>query len=227
MARILVIEDDIAIAELERDYLEVDGHEVVIEANGKRGLTLALSDSFDLVVLDVMLPGMDGMEVCRTLRKSSDIPILMVTARTSDIDAIRGLGLGADDYVKKPFSPSELVARVNAHLARYERLRGGVGEVVGAGDITIDTATRSVMVGDKAVDLRTREYDILLFLARNPNVVFSRDSLYEHVWGLDGAGDASTVTVHIKRLRDKIEPDPHEPTYLETVRGAGYRLRVL
>lgn len=225
MAKILLVEDDEAITELERDYLEAAGHATRIERDGRTGLTLALSGSFDLAVLDVMLPGMNGMDICRTLRAASDIPIVMVTAKTSDVDAIRGLGLGADDYVKKPFSPGELVARINAHLERYERLRGVTDEVVRAGALTIDVARRRVEAYGRAVELRTKEFELLLFLARNAGIVFGRDELYERVWGTEASGDPSTVTVHIKRLRDKIELDPSTPELIQTVRNAGYRLK--
>lgn len=224
MARILIVEDDRDIAELERDYLEMAGHTATLETNGRRGLTLALSGTFDLVLLDVMLPEMDGMELCRTLRAASDVPILMVTARTSDVDKVRGLGLGADDYVEKPFSPSVLVARVEARLRRYAQIRGTSGEVVRAGAVTIDTARRRVEVEGRSVELRAKEFELLLFLARNAGIVFGRDELYERVWGTGAAGDASTVTVHVKRLRDKVEADPSNPQLIQTVRGAGYRL---
>lgn len=223
MARILIVEDDEAIAELERDYLEVAGHAARIERNGRTGLTLALSGEYDLVLLDVMLPGMDGMEVCRVLRESAEIPVIMVTARTTELDAVRGLGLGADDYVRKPFSPAELTARVNACLDRYARLRGEAGEEVIAGPLRMDTATRRVTLDGRELELRAKEFDLLLVLARNPGVIHSREQLYERVWGLEGTGDASTVTVHIKRLRDKLERDPAHPELVQTVRGVGYR----
>lgn len=226
MASILIIEDDEAIAELERDYLELSGHEARVERDGRTGLTLALSDSFDLVLLDLMLPGMDGLEICRAIRGALDIPVLMCTARTTELDAVRGLGLGADDYIKKPFSPAELAARVDAHLERYARLkgRGGTGEIVVAGDVRLDVdAWRAVVRGER-VELRAKEFELLLVLARNPDVVFSREELYRRVWGSDGTGDDSTVTVHVKRLRGKIEKDPAAPRIIQTVRGAGYRL---
>lgn len=226
MARILIVEDDEAIAELERDYLEVAGHEARVERNGRTGLTLALSGDYDLVLLDVMLPGMDGMDVCRVVRESAEIPVIMVTARTAELDAVRGLGLGADDYVRKPFSPSELVARVNACLDRYARLRGELGEEVIAGPLRMDTATRRVSLGGRELELRAKEFDLLLVLARNPGVVYSREALYERVWGIDGSGDDSTVTVHIKRLRGKLGQDPAHPTLIQTVRGVGYRLSI-
>ena len=221
---VLIVEDDAAIAEIERDYLEVAGFGVGIARDGAQGLTMGLSGAFDLVLLDVMLPVIDGMEVCRRLRAATDVPILMVTARTSDVDAVRGLGLGADDYVEKPFSPSVLVARVRAHLARYARLRGAEPEVVEAGPVRIDTGSRAVTVGGRPAELRAKEYDLLLFLARHPGVVFDRDTIYRRVWGAEAVGDASTVTVHVKRLRDKVEADPAVPRIIQTVRGAGYRL---
>lgn len=221
---VLVVEDDDAIADLERDYLEASGYSVRVASDGTAGLALALSGAFDLVILDVMLPGLDGMEVCRRIRAALDVPIIMVTARGADIDKIRGLGLGADDYVEKPFSPSVLVARVSAHLSRYRQLKGVVDdEVVAAGSIELNVATRCVLVRGVEVDLRNKEFELLLFLTRNPQVVFDRDTLYERVWGVDGAGDRSTVAVHIKRLRDKVETDPAHPQLIQTVRGAGYR----
>lgn len=221
---VLIVEDDDAIADLERDYLEANGFAVRVAPDGATGLALALSGSFDLVILDVMLPGIDGMEVCRRIRAALDVPIIMVTARGADIDKIRGLGLGADDYVEKPFSPSVLVARVAVHISRYRQLKGVVDdEVVTAGSIELNVAMRRALVRGAEVDLRNKEFELLLFLARNPRVVFDRDTLYERVWGIEGAGDRSTVAVHIKRLRDKIEIDPANPQLIQTVRGVGYR----
>lgn len=220
---ILIIEDDATIAALERDYLEASGYCVRIESDGTRGLGLALSQDFDLVVLDVMLPSLDGMELCRTLRAAMDVPIIMVTARGEDADKIRGLGLGADDYIEKPFSPSVLVARIRAHLDRYARLKGHRRERVVAGPLVIDTGTRSVRLEGVEIDLRNKEYELLLFLVRNKGIVFSRDELYEQVWGLEASGNSSTVAVHVKRLRDRIEVDPGEPRYIQTLRGVGYR----
>ncbi len=221
---ILIIEDDATIAALERDYLEASGYCVKIESDGTRGFGLALSQDFDLVVLDVMLPGLGGMELCRTLRAAMDVPIIMVTARGEDADKIRGLGLGADDYIEKPFSPSVLVARIRAHLDRYARLKGRRRERVVAGPLVIDTGTRSVKLEGVEIDLRNKEYELLLFLVRNKGIVFSRDELYEQVWGLEASGNSSTVAVHVKRLRDRIEVDPGEPQYIQTLRGVGYRL---
>ena len=211
MKKILLVEDDAAIAELERDYLEADGFAVDISADGDAGKRLAMTGDYDLLLLDVMLPGADGFAICRDVRKAYDIPILMVSARLEDVDKIRALGLGADDYIIKPFSPSELVARVKAHLARYERLKGSTG----------DPAV--LRFGGNEVILAAREFDLLLFLAQHPQVVFSKETLYDRVWELDAMGSTATVSVHINRLREKIERDPAHPRWLQTVWGAGYR----
>ncbi|MBC8585807.1 response regulator transcription factor [Youxingia wuxianensis] len=230
MKRILIIEDDPSIAELQRDYLEISGYETKIAFSGDEGLKEGLSGKFDLILLDLMLPGIDGFEVCRNLRRQLEIPILMVTAKKEEIDKIRGLGLGADDYIVKPFSPSELVARVGAHLARYERLTalGGKTErdAVSIGDLKILPASRRVYVGNKEVFLANKEFELLLFLASNPDIVFSKDTLLDRIWGVDCLGDTSTVTVHINRIRDKIEEDSSTPRYIETVWGAGYRFKI-
>lgn len=228
MKRILIIEDDTSIAELERDYLTIHQYEVDIESNGNRGLRQALEGGYNLIILDLMLPGIDGFEICRQLRGKLDIPILMVSAKKEDIDKIRGLGLGADDYVIKPFSPSELVARVNAHLARYERLAGGgrKNEEIRIRGLLIDKASRRVYVNDKEVSLTTKEFDLLTYLASNPNRVFSKEQLFEQLWGMDSLGDIATVTVHIRKIREKIELDPSKSQYIDTVWGAGYRFKV-
>lgn len=227
MKHILIIEDDSSIAELERDYLEASEFQVEIEADGRQGLERALNDSFDLLVLDVMLPGMDGFQLCREIRKVKEIPILMVSARHEDIDKIRALGLGADDYIIKPFSPSELVARVKAHLARYERLTGGNTankiKIIQTGELEIQPETRRVFRNGKEISLTNKEFELLLFMAENPGIVFSKDKLFDQIWGLDAMGDTATVMVHINRLREKIEPDSSKPIYIETVWGAGYR----
>jgi DNA-binding response OmpR family regulator len=226
MSSILVVEDDDAIAQLERDYLHMSGFEVDIASDGPSGLEAALHGGYELVILDVMLPGMDGFEVCRCLREVTDVPIVMVTARREDMDKIRGLGMGADDYVEKPFSPSVLVARVRAHLSRYERLTGSAGKrsVVTLGDLELDTAARRLRVRGEEVDLKNREYELLEFLMLHPDVVFSREQLYERVWGMDALGDSATVAVHVNRLREKIEESPSSPRHILTVWGAGYRL---
>ncbi|MDD3227989.1 MAG: response regulator transcription factor [Oscillospiraceae bacterium] len=228
MERILIIEDDAAISAIERDYLAIDHFEVEIAPDGRIGMEKALQGGFDLILLDLMLPGIDGFTVCRKLRETLDIPILMVTARREDIDKIRGLGLGADDYIEKPFSPSVLVARVKAHLARYARLKKSDRPTpvqIVIGNICINTDTHRVYVSEVEIDLKNKEYELLLFMALNADVVFNRETLYERIWGMDAMGDNATVAVHINRLRDKIEEDPGNPRYIQTVRGAGYRLK--
>ena len=227
MEKILIIEDDAAIAAIEKDYLEIDGFEVEIAADGITGMNMGLSGAFDLILLDLMLPGMDGFSVCRKLRETLDIPILMVTARREDIDKIRGLGLGADDYIEKPFSPGVLVARVKANLAQYRRLSGTkkAPSEISIGEIRLNTGTHRVFVGEREVELKNKEYELLLFLMLNVDMVFDRETLYERVWGMEAMGDNATVAVHINRLREKIEKDPANPRYIETVWGAGYRFR--
>lgn len=228
MDKILIIEDDTAIAEIERDYLELDGFAVEIAADGNTGLERGLSGEHSLILLDLMLPGMDGFAICRALREQIDVPILMVTARQEDIDKIRGLGLGADDYIEKPFSPSVLVARVKAHLARYRRLTGSErtsGEIQ-IGGIRLNEETHRVYVDGREVELTNKEYELLLFFMLNVDVVFSREQLYERIWGWDAMGDSATVAVHINRLRKKIEQDPANPRYIVSVWGAGYRFNL-
>lgn len=228
MSKILIIEDDIAIAEIERDYLEINGFEVKIETDGVSGMNTALKGGFQLVLLDLMLPEIDGFTVCRSLREHLDIPILMVTAKKEDIDKIRGLGLGADDYIVKPFSPGELVARVQAHIATYNRLKGGIQEIqpeITVGAIRINPKSHRVFVKEREISLKNKEYELLLFLVTNADMVFDKETLYERIWGMDSVGDNATVAVHINRLREKIEDDPSDPHYIETVCGAGYRFR--
>lgn len=230
MSRILIVEDDEDIAELERDYLEANGLEADIASDGLSGLSKALSGSFDAMILDVMLPGMNGFDVCRKVREKSALPMLLVTARTEDIDQIRGLGLGADGYVVKPFSPSVLVAHVKALLATAARRNADteaaeLSSLIEADGVTIDPASHEVKARGKDVELTNREYELLLFLMKHQGTVFSRDALYERVWGEEALGDGATVTVHIQRLREKIEPDPSNPKIIQTVRGAGYIIR--
>ncbi len=227
MKKILIIEDDSAIAAIERDYLEIEHFQVEIAADGTKGLEKALNGGFDLILLDLMLPGIDGFTVCRRLREALDIPILMITARREDIDKIRGLGLGADDYIEKPFSPSVLVARVKAHLAQYERLKQSEKPKpeIRIGAIRVNTDTHRVYVNEEEKELKNKEYELLLFLMINVDVVFSRETLYEKLWGMDAMGDNATVAVHINRLREKIEADPANPRYVQTVWGAGYRFK--
>lgn len=229
MSKILIIEDEEAIADLEKDYLELSEFEVEIENSGDTGLQKALSKDFDLVILDLMLPGLDGFEVCRRIREEKNIPILMVSAKKEDIDKIRGLGLGADDYITKPFSPSELVARVKAHLARYTRLLGAgqpENDIVEIRGIRIDKTARRVMVDGEEKNFTTKEFDLLTFLAEHPNHVFTKEELFRKIWNMDSIGDIATVTVHIKKIREKIEFDTAKPQYIETIWGVGYRFKV-
>ena len=228
MKRILIIEDDETIAAIERDYLVLSEFEVDIAVTGNDGIALGRSGKYDLILLDLMLPGIDGFTVCRTLRESLDIPILMVTARQEDIDKIKGLGLGADDYITKPFSPNVLVARIKANLAQYDRLKntGNTNRtLIQMGNILLQTDTRRVFVDGTEVDLKNKEYELLLFLMSNADIVFSKETLYERIWGYDAIGDNATVAVHINRLREKIEKDPSNPRYIQTVWGAGYRFK--
>lgn len=228
MKRILIIEDDESIAAIERDYLALADFEVDIAATGNDGIAMGRTGNYDLILLDLMLPGVDGFAVCRKLRETLDIPILMVTARQEDIDKIRGLGMGADDYITKPFSPNVLVARIKANLAQYDRLRNtGPRSLaqISLGNITLHTDTRRVFVNGAEVELKNKEYELLCFLMSNADIVFSRETLYERIWGYDALGDNATVAVHINRLREKIEKDPSKPRYIQTVWGAGYRFR--
>ena len=229
MSKILIVEDEESIADLEKDYLELSGFEVEIENQGDTGLVRAVKEDFDLLILDLMLPEVDGFEICREVREKKDIPIIMVSAKKDDIDKIRGLGLGADDYIIKPFSPPELVARVKAHITRYERLTRSAspadGAVIRSGELEIYVDKHRVFAGGREVTLTNKEFELLVFLAQNKGLVFSRDRLFEKVWGLDAEGDTATVMVHINRIREKIEPDPAKPIYIETVWGAGYRFR--
>ncbi|MGI6108874.1 MAG: response regulator transcription factor [Eubacteriaceae bacterium] len=222
MSKILIIEDDEAIADIERDYLSIDGFDVAVASDGRTGLNMALNGEFDLILLDLMLPEIDGFAVCRKIRETLDIPVLMVTARHDDIDKIRGLGLGADDYIEKPFSPGVMVARVKANIAQYQRLTRPA-EVISIDSITINTETRRVYKNNREIELKNREYELLQFFMNNPDIVFSREQLYEKIWGMEAMGDNATVAVHINRLREKIEDNPSYPRYIQTVRGAGYR----
>ena len=223
---VLIVEDDRLIAELERDYLEASGYAAEITASGKSGLEMARANDYALVLLDVMLPEMSGFEVCRLLRREKNVPIIMVTAKQEDVDKIRGLGLGADDYVVKPFSPSELIARVRAHIEMHRRLLDEKHEeALIVRDLKILPLSRRVFVKDKEITLTNREYELLLFLASRPDVVFSRETLFEKIWGEDSYGETATVTVHINRIREKIERDPAHPEYIETIWGVGYRFR--
>lgn len=229
MSRILIVEDEVAIADLEKDYLELSGFEVEIENDGTKGLERALHEEFDLFILDLMLPGVDGFEICKKIREIKNTPILMVSAKKDDIDKIRGLGLGADDYVTKPFSPSELVARVKAHLARYERLIGSnmpQTDIIEIRGIKIDKTARRVWVNGEEKQFTTKEFDLLTFLAENPNHVFTKEELFRKIWDMESIGDIATVTVHIKKIREKIEMNTNKPQYIETIWGVGYRFKL-
>ena len=230
MSRILIIEDEEAIADLEKDYLELSGFEVKICNTGDEGLQTALREEFDLIVLDLMLPGLDGFEVCKKIREEKNIPIIMVSAKKEDIDKIRGLGMGADDYMTKPFSPSELVARVKAHLARYDRLVGSSNknnDVIEIRGIRIDKTARRVIVDGEEKAFTGKEFDLLTFLAEHPNHVYTKEELFREIWDMDSIGDIATVTVHIKKIREKIEEfDSAKPQYIETIWGVGYRFKV-
>lgn len=238
MARILIAEDDAQIANLEKDYLEIYGHEAVIAGDGDTAMQMLSEGNIDLLVLDVMLPGKNGYDICREIRDKLDIPILMVTAKTESIDKIRGLGLGADDYVVKPFDPAELVARVKSHLLRYERLTKKHASAqedrefdaeeysIEIGSLKILTKSWKVIKCGEEIHFPNREFELLKYLSMNPNIVFTKEQLFERIWGYDYMGDSATVTVHINRIREKIEDDPKNPTIIETVWGAGYRLNM-
>ena len=228
MSKVLIVEDEDAIAEIERDYLELSGFDVTLASDGKEGLDIALKEDFDIIILDIMLPGKDGFDICKEIRKEKDIPIIMVSAKKEDIDKIRGLGIGADDYMTKPFSPSELVARVKAHLARYERLLTNnkpENEIIEIRGIKIDKTARRVFVNGEEKSFTTKEFDLLTFLAEHPNHVYTKEELFREIWDMDSIGDIATVTVHIKKIREKIEADTSNPQYIETIWGVGYRFK--
>ncbi len=229
MSKILIIEDEESIADLEKDYLELSGFEVEIENRGDVGLKRALEEPFDLFILDLMLPEVDGFEICKEIRKQKNTPLIMVSAKKDDIDKIRGLGLGADDYMTKPFSPSELVARVKAHMSRYERLvstNAPDNEIIEIRGIKIDKTARRVWVDGEEKTFTTKEFDLLTFLAQNPNHVFTKEELFSKIWDMESIGDIATVTVHIKKIREKIEKNTAKPQYIETIWGVGYRFKI-
>lgn len=228
MDRILIIEDDRDIAEIERDFLSINGMEADIAEDGIKGIELEKKNSYRLILLDLMLPGMDGFAVCRKLRELTDVPIIMVTARKEDIDKIRGLGLGADDYVEKPFSPSVLVARVKANLAQYDRLKQDSEtkqNIINIAEYSVNTSTHTVMKNGTEIELKNKEYELFLFLIMNADIVFDKETIYERIWGFDAMGDTATVAVHINRLREKLEDDPSHPKHIITVWGVGYRFK--
>lgn len=229
MNRILIIEDELAIAELEKDYLELSGFEVDVETMGDTGAVKAISGEYNLIILDLMLPNMDGFEICKRIREVKNIPVIMVSAKKDDIDKIRGLGMGADDYMTKPFSPSELVARVKAHLTRYERLVGSgvkTNDTIEIRGLKIDKTARRVFLNGEEKIFTTKEFDLLTFLAENPNRVYTKEELFREIWDMESVGDIATVTVHIKKIREKIEYNTSKPQYIETIWGVGYRFKV-
>ncbi|HEL9629153.1 TPA: response regulator transcription factor [Streptococcus suis] len=220
MTRILVAEDDVEIAYLERDYLEMQGYQVDLVHDGGLVEDQLKKEDYALLMLDVMLPNKTGYDLCRDLRDKVDFPILMVTSKQETMDVVRGLGLGADDYISKPFDPMELVARVKAHLARYQRLtKDDSSNELTVGNVTIFLDNWKVTLDGQEIKLPNREFELLVYLAKHPNRVFSKDNLFETIWGYDYVGDSATVAVHINRLRDKLGAD-----LIETVWGAGYRL---
>ena len=231
MAKILIIEDEKEIADLEKDYLEMNSFEVETFDRGDDGLEAAMNNDYDLVVLDLMLPGTDGFDICRKVRAEKNIPIIMVSAKKDDIDKIRGLGLGADDYMTKPFSPGELVARVKAHLAQYERLVGAGkrkndNDLIEIRGIKIDKTARRVFVDGEEKIFTTKEFDLLSFLAENPNKVYTKDDLFRTIWGMESVGDIATVTVHSKQIRAKLGDVSGDSKYIETIWGVGYRFKL-
>jgi DNA-binding response OmpR family regulator len=228
MQQILIIEDDINIAEMERDYLQLNGYKAEIVQDGTQGLKMALQGTYDVIIVDLMLPGKDGFEITREIRKKFEIPIIVVSARTEDIDKIRGLDFGADDYLTKPFSPAELTARVKSHINRYNRLKGGSvsSEIINRGGLEINTASHRVVVYGKEVQMTSKEYAILVLLASNPNIVFTKEHIFDKVWGDEFCGDTATIPVHIQKIRKKIEKDPTNPEFIETLWGTGYRFKV-
>ena len=229
MSKILIVEDEVAIADLEKDYLELSGFDVEVANDGLIGYQKAMEEDYNLVILDLMLPGMDGFEICRKLRAEKNTPIIMVSAKKDDIDKIRGLGLGADDYMTKPFSPSELVARVKAHMERYNRLVGSSAvknDIIEIRGIKIDKTARRIWVNGEEKTFTTKEFDLLTFLAENPNRVFTKAELFRQIWDMESIGDIATVTVHIKKIREKIEMNTNKPQYIETIWGVGYRFKL-
>lgn len=227
--KILIIDGDRTWAELERDYLQVNGYTSDIAENGEEGLDLALKEDYTAIISEINTEKQSGLFVCTQLRQKKDIPFVFVSEKNTDIDKVRAFAAGADDYILKPFSPSELIARLKGHIARYERLLNKTAPVkpsiITVRDLEIDKTAHRVCVRGKEVPMPIREYELLLFLAENPNIVFSKERLFDRLWGMDSMGDVSTVTVHIQRIREKIENPLDDKKYIETVWGAGYRFK--
>lgn len=228
MKKILIIEDDINIAEMERDYLELNGYSVEIVQDGNKGIDMIMGEMYDVIIVDLMLPGKNGFEIIKEVRKKFEIPVIVVSARNEDIDKIRGLNFGADDYMTKPFSPAELAARIKSHISRYERLKGNnfSSEIIVVKGLEINRASHRVTVNGKEVKLTSKEYEILVFLASNPNIVFTKGNIFDSIWGSEFIGDLATVAVHIQKIRKKIEKDPSNPEFIETLWGTGYRFKL-
>ena len=230
MSKVLIVEDDILIAELERDYLNVSGFEAEIQQNGTHILDMVRKEKYDALILDIMLPGKSGLDICRELRRESSIPILMVTAKKEEVDKLRGLGLGADDYMVKPFSPAELVARVRTHIHIHEMLLNQKEEElergIDVGELLVLPRQRRVFLNGQEIILANKEFELLQFLVENPNIVFSKNTIFERIWGEDSVGNTATVTVHINRLREKLDDDSYGLRHIQTVWGAGYRFHV-
>lgn len=227
---ILIVEDDEDISMIEEAYLQAAGFETILVADGSKVSEMLTAHKADLILLDLMLPGKSGYEVCREIREQVDIPILMVSARTEAVDKVKGFGLGADDYITKPFDPAELVARIHANLRQHDRVmkkyeaEEGKPKEICIGNIRILPESWKVYKGETEIKFPNREFELLKFMAENPNIVFSKETLFEKIWGYDYVGDSATVMVHINRIREKIEEDSKNPKLLETVWGAGYRL---
>lgn len=225
MKRILIVEDDRSIAEIEKDYLEMSGYFVSVANDGETGLKRMQNEKFDLVILDIMLPGCDGFSILSSLPEDKDFPIIVVSAKDEEFSKIKGLGLGADDYMTKPFSMGELVARVSRQLKNYEKFGLGGDGFLTIRDLSISETQRKVIVRGEEVSLKQKEFDLLLFLMKNPNRVYSKEQLFEKIWGMDALSDASTVTVHVARIREKIEKNVQKPEYITTVWGVGYKIK--
>lgn len=227
--KILIIEKDNETAELQKDYLEMNDYSVCIEKTGTAGLKKALSEDFQMVLLEVQLTGVDGYEVCKKIKESKNIPVMFISSKTEEISIIKGLGVGADDYMCKPFSPGEMIARVKAHINCYARLlevSEHKNDIMEIGNLKIDKTSRRVFQNKKEKNFTTKEFDLLCYLAEHPNKVFSKEQLFQEIWDMDCVGDIATVTVHIKKIREKLHENSTKPEHIETVWGVGYRFKI-